>query len=265
MHNYINSRPSEQIAVGPSVCKMQTVDLNPVGGLDRLRASGVHLSNSQLAAIRQSQTVSVDQSIPVTLVWPTGVETIADGSQHITGITKCSLCDRLHYVGLNANPLRVPECSTGLPPFHNGREKPDLVRILPILDSLPEAFLFEMKAERSDLLTFAKLAYEIEPISYGKLANDVHKLRSLARYRRAERWLPRHSEQACIAIIRSRVLDERISIIANDLDLPGRSQVYTARRLALAEFIRRHGPGPMRLRFARALENAWQAAGRGEL
>ncbi|RUU46622.1 hypothetical protein EOC93_02290 [Mesorhizobium sp. M6A.T.Ce.TU.002.03.1.1] len=251
-----------------SVCETQTPNVNPSGGLRRLIASGVDLSEEQVAAIRCSQAADIDPNIPITYAWPTAVEVLRGGGLHITGITKCSLCRRLHFTGLSADPLRVPECSDGFPPFHGGRRKPGLVRVVPILDVLPDEIVFEMKAPTADLATFCKIALETverEPAAYASLAADVSELRSLAVYRRTTRWRRSHSEAAFAALVRSRVLEERICIIAEGSDLPEPQRTYSARRQALAQFIRGYGPGKMRNRVARALYAALKAAGRGEL
>ncbi|MER8523332.1 hypothetical protein NKH56_28935 [Mesorhizobium sp. M1076] len=261
--------PGEQVVHGvQSVCKTQTPDINPPGGLQRLAASGVNLSEEQVEAIRRSQAAKIDTNIPVTYAWPTAVERLRGGALHITGITKCSLCRRLHFTGLSADPMRVPECSAGFPPFHGGRQKPDLVRVVPILDVLPDDIVFEMKAPTADLATCCKIALETaerEPVTYAKLAADVSELRSLAAYRRTTRWRRSNSDAAFAALVRSKVLEERICIIAEGSDLPEPQRTYAARRQALAQYIRGHGPGKMRLRFARALYAALKAAGRGEL
>ncbi|RWE72692.1 hypothetical protein [Mesorhizobium sp.] len=250
------------------VCKTQTTDIRPVGGLARLAASGINLSEEQVEAIRRSQAAEIDPGIPITYAWPTAIEVMGEGSLHITGITKCSLCRRLHFTGLSADPLRRPECSRGFPPFHAGREKPDLVRVVPILDVLPDEIVFEMQAPTADMATYCKLALETRepaPISYSALANGVSELRSLAAYRRATRWTREHSRLAYEAIIRSKVLEERICVIAESSNLPEPHRTYCARRQALAWFVHGYGPGKIRLRFARALFAALKAAGRGEL
>ncbi|MES0175397.1 hypothetical protein [Mesorhizobium sp. M0006] len=236
--------------------------------MDRLAASGVNLSEEQIAVMRRSQAAYIDPKIPITYAWPTAVEILRGGALHITGITKCSLCTRLHFTGLNADPLRVPECSYGFPPFHGGREKPPLVRVVPILDVLPDEIVFEMKAPTADLATYCKLALETRepaPVHYAALARDVSDLRSLATYQRTTRWQRHHTQIAFEAIIRSKVLEERICIIAESSDLPEPHRTYSARREALAQFVHRYGPGKMRLRFGRALYATLKAAGRGEL
>lgn len=244
---------------------MQTLDLNPPGGLERLAASGVALSSDQVEAVRRSQNASVDADIPVMLAFPTAVEPSADGGLHLTAITKCGLCKRLHFVGLSEEPLRRPECSDGFPPFHNGREKPELIRVLPVLDVLPDELVFAAKAEKCDLATFVKIALETgDPVPYATRVGDLRNLRR-ATHRRATPWRRHHTEAACQAIIRARVLEERISIIAEGLDLPEPQQTYAARRQALAQFIRRHGPGKMRLRLGRALYAALRAVASGEV
>ncbi|MER9279592.1 hypothetical protein [Mesorhizobium sp. M0522] len=261
--------PGEQVAGDvQSVCKTQTPDINPPGGLHRLIASGVGLSEDQVEAIRCSQAANIEPSIPTTYAWPTAVEVLRGGGLHITGITKCSLCRRLHFTGLSADPLRVPECSDGFPPFHGGRRKPALGRVVPILDVLPDDIVFEMKAPTADLATFCKIALETaerEPVNYANLAADVSEFRSLAAYRRTTRWRRSNSDAAFTALVRSKVLEERICIITEGSDLPEPQRTCAARRQALAQYIRGHGPGKMRLRFARALYAALKAAGRGEL
>lgn len=250
-----------------SVCKTQTPDINPPGGLGRLTESGVALTDEHIKAIRRSQGTQVDPGIPITYAWPTAIEILRSGDTHITGITKCSLCKRLHFTGLSADPLRVPECSDGFPPFHHGRRKPGLVRVVPILDVLPDEIVIEMKAPTADLATFCKIALEAverEPTNYTSLAANVSELRSLAVYRRTTRWRRSHSEAAFAALVRSKVLEERICIIAESSDLPEPQRTYSARRQALAQFIRGHGPGKMRRRIARALYVALKAAGHGE-
>src|SRR5262249_63691 len=86
--------PSGVQAVGDvhRVCKTQTLEMNPPGGLERLAASGVLLAEKHIEAIRSSQRARVDPGIPVTYAWPTAIEPMRAGETHITAITKCSLC-----------------------------------------------------------------------------------------------------------------------------------------------------------------------------
>lgn len=229
-----DSPGGEQVSHGLSVDKMQTPqapDLCPPGGLERLRAAGVPLTGDQVNAIRRSQATVVDPSIPVTLAWPTALEPLTTGGVNVTGITRCSLCRRRHYVSLDANPLRRPECSNGLPPFHDGRQKPEVVRIMPVLDALPADIVFEMRAPNADLATFLRIAVE-DGRSANAVRRDLHVLRRLADGRSRKRWLRPHTEAATEAIVAARVLEERICLIAEGLDLAAPS----VRALVVAVF-----------------------------
>lgn len=218
---------------GQTVCKAQTNNPHLHGGASRLARSGVVLTDAQMSRITEANAWSPGPAIVTFPVWPLRVE---DGALIVGG--RCPLCNIFHTHGHTTNPLRSPSCSSGLPPFNDGRPIPFSYRLVVTIDVLPEAIAFANRAETSDLLFYAALALRL-----------------------GMRWRRRHTALAFSAILRSGVLSERISILRFDAGL-GES---AAKRAALYEYVRGSGRGKIRSRIANALLQSWRDAGRGVL
>lgn len=198
-------------------------DLDPPGGIDRLHAAGVKISDILVERIRSSRANPTNE-VPF-YVWPSGIRRKLN-SLDLTG--RCPFCRFVHDghgIPLDRTPFpltRVPRCQHGLPPFADG-SRPPQYRLTIVLDVPPEDVAWESRILKGDLFIACKNAMA----EFSDKQDEAF-----------ARW----------AILRSGACDERSAILEVQAGL---SRV-AARRAAVTEFVRKYGTAGMKKRLARA-------------
>lgn len=234
MHNLDNTRPSFDAF-------SKTERLAPSGGLDRLAAAGIQLTNAEVDRALNVNAEPADPRWASMVAWPVGRD--CNGDLIVAGM--CPLCQRVHSYGANA-ALKAPHCSPHLPPFGPDTPTPDAIRLLFALDCAPEdiEYAYQLPSERTAGLRDLAAAF-LRGGSYGR------------RWNAAERRTM--TEAAFQHLLRCGALAERIAI----KEIDGGRKRSIARREALVEFVAARGPGRWQVRVARALWFACLALERG--
>lgn len=218
---------------------------------DMTNAAQLQLNPAEQAGIASWNAHTFNPAAAEFRVWP--IERTPEG---LRAAGWCPYCRRPHDHIVGGNPLRVPHCSTALPPFHD-TPKPDTYRIVVVDEPAPHDLIFAIEAHRADLLMLAAVALP-----------KLTRTGSMLAIRDAERHARSRSKAvtretfaaACRAMLDAGIFAERTAIMCENSS----ADAATISRQLVAQFIRRQDAGPMRLRLARALHRAWALAGRGE-
>lgn len=241
------------------------IETEPAGGLERLRAAEIQLTDEEIALCRAAAASSAPAGMATFFAYPVAVELLTSGRRNVNLIGRCPHCGLLHNHGLSADMRRVPNCPEGVPPFVNGKAKPDTYRVVPVLDRLPDEFNVEVLTPKDDLLTFARIAFgSVEQVqSYSGRMLWLREAQRVVR-KRSSAWTVSAWSVAFVAIVRAGVLATR----ERELMSAGIT-LEDARRTALAQYLRAHGgargPGPnnrWRVRVGRALMAAHREVSR---
>lgn len=198
-------------------------DVDPPGGIDRLRAAGVKISDALAEKIRSSRANSTNE-VPF-YVWPSGIRRKLNSLDLAGRCPFCKFVHNGHGIPLDRAPsplTRVPSCERGLPPFADG-SRPPLYQLTIVLDVPPEDIVWEARILKGDLFIACKNALT----GLSDKDDDVFTL-----------W----------AILRSGACDERSAF----LEVEGGLSRIAARRAAVMEFVRKYGTAGMKHRLARA-------------
>lgn len=208
--------------------------IEPVGGYDRLRESGIDLDPDKISVWRAMDAPGLTDSLPVLTAFP--VEVSCEGN--VLAVGRCPFCKRLHGHGIGGGFLRRPHCSDKIPPFGEGHSKPDEYLVRFVIDVAPDDIRRELdpSLDRRNLLQMADIAG-----------------------RKKFRWERSHTRTALKALLRCGVLDDAIKKAQRE-----GTTLNAARRTVLARTIRKRGPGPMKRRLRDALLSAYFAAGRSK-
>lgn len=217
------------------------IDVDPHGGIDRLRAAGIIRTDGEVEMLRATRRNPTDH-VPF-FVWPVGRRReerwpgkslivvgrcphcgfVHDGHGYPVALTPCAIDGR--------QLVRVPPCYDTLHPRRDGKREE--YRLVLVLDTLPDDLALERRRQRGGIVKhFAKAISAAD-------------------------WAEDDSAFALALILRSGACDERAAI----LEIEGFLSRPIARRRAAAEFLSKFGgEGSERECCARAMLAAMKGA-----
>lgn len=227
----------------------------PLSVAERARRAVEALSTTEMKWIANTQTHKNTEGYAEFTVWLSR----KDGN-NVELVGRCPLCGFVQEHGLSSGPYRHPHCSRHLPPFSDDWAKPDTYILRVIAAPLPPGIEVELStvSQRAGLMDsparLDRMAYSATMLALKKSANK-------SKMGRMTKGGFVDFDLAVRALVSSRIFDERIAIMVADGDL--RPEV--AARIAVAQFIRRQGPGTMLKRLSKACFVAFKRVGLGEI